>query len=176
MGANSNPEIEMNPRPALRLWPAALLLAAVVVVADAALTAGGTAYTKRYKTSLLAEPSPLAKPTGEVPFAQQLKIVEMKGNWLRVSAGPNGGWVFAGSLTDTKPAEIKGTDGNVLLASATTATAANRPLSEEANAYAARRNLGSARVDLDWLQAQCKGFTSADVDAFLKAQKKGEFQ
>lgn len=165
----------MNSRLVIRLWPAALLLAAVVVV-DAALTAGGTAYTKRYKTTLLAEPSPLAKPTGELAFARKLKIVEIKGNWLRVSDGPNGGWVFAGSLSDTKPAEIKGTDGNVLLASATTATAANRPLSEEANAYAVRRNLGSARVDLDWLQAQCKGVTAGDVDAFLKAQKKGEFQ
>ncbi len=165
----------MKPRPAFRLWPAALLLA-TVVVAEAALTPGGTAYTKRYKTTLLAEPSPMASPTGELAFGRQLKIVEMKGNWLRVSDGPTGGWVFAGSLTDSKPAETKGADGNVLLASATTATAANRPLSEEANAYAARRNLGSARVDLDWLQAQCKGVTAADVDAFLKAQKKGEYQ
>jgi hypothetical protein len=153
-----------------------VLLLGAVVVADAALSAGGTAYTKRYKTVLQAEPSPDARATGELPFARQVKIVEMKGKWLRISDGPNGGWVFAGSLTDTKPAEIKGTDGNLLLASATTATAANRPLSEEANAYAARRNLGSARVDLDWLQAQCKGVTPEDVEAHLKAQKKGEYQ
>ncbi len=165
----------MKPHPVFRFWPAVLLLAAVVV-AKAALTPGDTAYTKRYKTTLLAEPSPMATSTGELPLGRQLKIVEMKGNWLRVSAGPTGGWVFAGSLTDTKPSESKGTDGNVLLASATTATAANRPLSEEANAYAARRNLGSARVDLDWLQLQCKGISAADVEAYLKAHKKGEYQ
>lgn len=165
----------MKPYRVFRLWSPALLLAAVVV-ADAALTAGSTAYTKRYKTTLLAEPSPLAQPTGELAFARKLKIVEARGNWLHVSDGPVGGWVFAGSLTDTKPAETKGTDGNLLLASATTATAANRPLSEEANAYATRRSLGSARVDLDWLQLQCKGVTAGDVDAFLKTQKKGEFQ
>ena len=165
----------MKTRPVFRLWPVALLFA-VVVVAEAALTSGGAAYTKRYKTILLAEPSPLARPTGELPFGRKLKIVEMKGNWLHVSDGPAGGWVFAGSLTDTKPVETKGTDNNVLLASATTATAANRPLSEEANAYAERRNLGSARADLDWLQLQCKGVTAGEVETFLKTQKKGEYQ
>ncbi len=165
----------MKPRSALRLWPAALLLAAVAV-AEAALTAGGTAYTKRYKTSLLAEPSPLARAVGELAFARKLKIEEMRGNWLRVSDGPNGGWVFAGSLTDTKPAEVKGSDGNVLLASATTATAANRPLSEEANAYATQHNLGAARNDLDWLRSQCHAVTPPQVDAYLRAEKKGEYQ
>src|SRR5258708_3255663 len=155
----------MKPRPVLRLWPAALLLAAVVV-ADAALSAGGTAFTKRYKTVLQADPSPdNVRATGELPFAQQVKIVGMKGKWLRVSTGPNGGWVFVGSLTDTKPVEVKGTDGNLLLASATTATAANRPLDKEAIEYAARRNLVSAPADLDWLLAQCRGFTNGDVDS-----------
>lgn len=165
----------MKSRPVFRLWPAVLLLAAVAV-AEAALTAGGTAYTKRYKTTLLAEPSPLAKPTGELALGRKLKIVELRGSWLRVSDGPNGGWVFAGSLSDTKPEEIKGSDGNVLLASATTATAANRPLGPEAEAYADRRNLGAARDDLNWLLAQSKSVTPADVEAYLKAQKKGEFQ
>ena len=47
---------------ALRLWPVGLVLAAAVCV-EAAFSAGGVAYTKRYKTTLLAEPSPQAKAT-----------------------------------------------------------------------------------------------------------------
>ena len=165
----------MKPRPVLRLWPAALLLAAVAV-AEAALSAGGTAYTKRFKTSLLAEPVPGARSTGELALGSKLKIEEMHGNWLRVSAGSASGWVFAGSLSDTKPVETKGLDGAPMLASATTATAASRPLAPEAEAYATQQNLGAARNDLNWLQYQCKGITPAQIEEFLRTQKKGEYQ
>jgi len=165
----------MKSRTALYLWPAALALAAAVSV-QAALAAGGFAYTKRFKTTLLAEPSPLAKSAGELPFARKVKVEEVKGNWLRVSDGPTAGWVFLGSLSELKPDEGKGLDGAPLLASNTTATAAARPLTPAANEYSQRRNLGNASEDLSWLLTECGKITSDQVEAYMKEHKKGEYQ
>ena len=165
----------MKSLPASRLWPVVLLFAAAVSV-EAAFVAGGSAYTKRVETKLLAEPKPLAAAAGKLAYARKVKVEEVRGAWLRVSDGPNSGWVFAGNLSDTKPVESKGLDGVPLMASATTATAAARPLTPAAEDYAARRNLVNARDDLNWLLDQCKAFTPEEVEAFLQAQKKGEYQ
>ena len=108
----------MKFRPALRLWPVGLFLAATVAV-NAAFSTGGVAYTKRYKTILLAEPSPQAKSTGELAFARKVKIEQAQGNWLRVNDGSIAGWIFLGSLSEIKPDESKGLDGAPLLASST---------------------------------------------------------
>jgi hypothetical protein len=165
----------MKSRTALRLWPIGLLLAATVCV-EAAFTAGGVAYTKRYKTTLLAEPSPQAKSTGELAFARKVKVEQLQGNWLRVSDGSSAGWVFLGSLSETKPDESKGLDGAPLLASSTTATAAARPLTPAADEYSQRRNLGSASDDLNWLLNTCSNITPGQVETYLKTHKKGEYQ
>jgi hypothetical protein len=146
------------------------------VSVEAALAAGGFAYTKRFKTILLAAPSPLAAPAGELALGRRLAVNEVRGSWLRVSDGPATGWVFAGNLSETKPEEVKGVDGLPLAASQTTATAAARPLTPAAADYATRRNLESAREDLDWLLEECKAFTPEEVAAFMQTQKKGEYQ
>jgi len=166
----------MKARSAPARWRMAALLLATAAVAQAAITAGSTAYTKRFKTILLAEPSPLAAPAGEVAFARKLTVKEVHGNWLRVTDGSAKGWVFVGNISDTKPADIKGTDGMAVAASQTTATAAARPLTPAANDYADRRNLGDARHDLDWLNAQCGKISNTEVENFLQEKKKGEFQ
>jgi hypothetical protein len=165
----------MKKLPPSRLLTTTLLLVVAASV-EAALAAGGVAYTKRHKTALLAEPSPLAKSTGELGFAQKLKIEEARGNWLRVSSGSIAGWVFTGSLSEGKPEELKDINGGPLLASNTTATAAARPLGPEATAYAARHNLVNAREDLNWMISSSAKITATDVDKFLKEQKKGEYQ
>ena len=154
--------------------PALLLVAAVPL--GAALVPGGTAYTKRVETNLLAEPAPLAAVAARVPFGRPLRVNEAKGAWLRVADGVKAGWVFAGNLSETKPAEGKGLDGLGLQASQTSATAAARPLTPAADEYAAAHNLGNARDDLNWLIEQCRAIGPAQVEEFLKAQKKGEYQ
>ncbi len=164
----------MKLRPASRLWPAAFLLAFMTV--EAALAAGGFAFTKRLETKLLAEPKPFADAVGKLAFGRKVKIEQVQGAWWRVSDGPDSGWVFAGNLSETKPAEVKGLDGVALTASATTATAAARPLTPAADDYAARRNLVNARDDLNWLLEQCRTFTPEELAAFLQARKKGEYQ
>jgi Bacterial SH3 domain len=165
----------MKTRFTTRLWPLAILLAAGGTL-QAAFTIGGTAYTKKLETSLLAEPTPFATPTGKLAAGRKLKIEEARGAWLRVSDGPAAGWVFAGNLAEAKPAEGKGVDGLGLAASQTTATAAARPLTPAAADYAARRKLTNARDDLDWLIAQCGAVTPEQVEAFLQERKKGEYQ
>ena len=97
----------MRVQPHARFWPAVLLLATALTL-QAAIVVGGNAYTKRYKTTLLAEPSPSAKSTGEIAFARKVKVEEVHGNWLRVSDGPTVGWVFVGSLAEKAPEEGKG--------------------------------------------------------------------
>jgi len=165
----------MKSRPVLRWWPAGLLLIAAVC-AEAAFSAGGTAFTKRYKTSLLAEPNPQAKITGELGFARKVRVDQVQGNWLHISDSGIAGWVFVGSLSETKPDESKGLDGAPLLASNTTATAAARPLTDAAEEYSQRRNLGSASEDLNWLLNECSKLTPGEVESFLKTNRKGEYQ
>ncbi len=118
----------MKVRPAPSRWRLVALLLASAATAGAALTAGSTAYTKRFETNLLAEPQALAPVSGKVRFASKLKVKEIRGAWLRVSDGTTTGWVFAGNIAESKPDDIKGTDGMGLAASSTTATAAARPL------------------------------------------------
>lgn len=165
----------MKFRPPQLLWPVALLLVATVGL-EAAFSTGGVAYTKRYKTTLFAEPSPQAKPAGELAFARKVKVEEIQGNWLRINDGSAAGWVFLGSLSETKPDESKGLDGAPLLASSTTATAAARPLTPAADEYSQRRNLGNAGDDLNWLLTRCSTITPTMVENFLKTHKKGEYQ
>ena len=163
----------MNARSASPRWRLVVLL---LGAASLAFTAGSTAYTKRFETNLLAEPSPLAAVSGKVRFASKLKVKETRGAWLRVSDGATTGWVFSGNVAETKPEAGVGTDKLGLSASTTTATAAARPLTPAASDYAERRNLGDARGDLNWLNTECHAITEADVQKFLQEKKKGEFQ
>ncbi|MEI6105871.1 MAG: hypothetical protein WCR49_02555 [Opitutae bacterium] len=156
-------------------WPLVLLLVAAVSV-EAALVAGSVVYTKRFKTTLLAEPSPLAAAAGELALGRKLTVTESKGNWLHVSDGPQAGWVFSGNLAEIPPVETKGLDGLPVAAAQTTATAAARGLTPAAADYASRRGLESAREDLDWLLEQSANLTDEQVDEFLQAQKKGEYK
>lgn len=156
---------------------AALLAALLCATALLAYEAGGFAYTKRVETKLLAEPKPLAEAAGTLAYGRKVKIEAVQGAWLRISDGPAAGWVFAGNLTDTKPAEVKGLlDGAPVLASQTTATAAARPLDEAALQYASGQNFGSAQEDLAWMVTACAAITPEEVEAYLQENKRGEYQ
>lgn len=165
----------MKRHPFALFWPAGLLLAAGGSVM-AAIVPGGTAYTKKFETNLLAEPSPLAAVKAKVPLGRALKVNEARGAWFRVADGGQSGWVFSGNLSESKPEQGKGFDGLGLQASQTSATAAARPLTPAGEEYAAAKNLGAARDDLNWLISECGAITPAQIEAFLKEQKKGEYQ
>ena len=151
--------------------------ALMAVPALAAYTPGGTAYTKRLQTSLLAEPAPLASVVARLQYARKLKVEEVRGAWVRVSDGGNTGWVFAGNLAEEKPAENSDALNHMgVSASATSASAAARPLAPAAADYADRRGLAQARHDVEWMEHTCDAIPAAAVDAYKQAQKKGEFQ
>jgi hypothetical protein len=158
----------------------ALLVALIGATAPAVLLAafavGGTAFSKRPETALLTEPKPLAESTARIGYAQELKIQEVRGSWLKVTDGKAAGWVFAGNLEAEKPSEVRGLDGLPVEASETTATTAARPLIPAAEEYSARRGLTNAAEDLAWLAQQQAAITPADVKGFLQEQKKGEFK
>lgn len=160
------------------LIPAAAVLAALATASVLfAFEAGGFAFTKRVETKLLAEPKPLAEAAGTLPFGRQVKVDQVQGSWLKVSEGETAGWVFKGNLAATKPEEVKGLlDGVPQAASETTATAAARPLSTVVNDYAAAKSLGSAKADLEWVIEECAALSAEEVDSYLQAQKKGEYQ
>lgn len=165
----------MNHRAFSRSWPLLAALAAAVTL-QAAIAAGGLAFTKRLETNLLAEPNPLAAVSAKVGYAKQLRIEEARGAWLKVSEGANAGWVFAGNVSATEIKEGRGPAGLGLNAGATTVTAAARGLSEEASDYAKRRKLTNARDDLAWLFEQSAALTPEGVETFLQEKKLGEYQ
>ncbi len=144
--------------------------------AYAGFAPGGTAYTKRLETALLAEPAPLAQTLARIGYAHKLKVEEVRGAWLRVSEGKTAGWVFAGNLAEQKPSENKGLDGLPVAASETSAAAAARPLAPAAIDYAGRRGLAQARSDVEWMEHTSDAIKNDQVQAFRQAQKKGEFQ
>jgi hypothetical protein len=164
-------------KPPLSRWLIILLAAiAGAAVLEAAVVVGTTVYAKRFETNLLTQPQPLAPSSAKVTTGRKLRVDEVRGNWLRVSDAGTSGWVFAGNVSDVKPVEIKGVDGLPIAASKTTATAAGRPLTQAAEDYATRRNIGNARSDLEWLLQQARTVSDDDVQKFLQEQKKGEFQ
>ena len=160
----------------MKIPPLLLTAALLAVPAYAGFAPGSTAYTKRLETALLAEPAPLAQALARVGYAHKLKVVEVRGAWLRVSEGKNTGWVFSGNLAEQKPAENKGADGLPLAASETSAAAAARPLAAGASDYADRRGLAQARSDVVWMEHTTDAISNDQVQAFRQAQKKGEFQ
>lgn len=158
-----------------RSLTALLFFLAAAAALCAAFSAGGTAYTKRFETALLSEPKMLAAPVTKVPYARKLAIQEVQGAWLRVSDGKKSGWVFAGNVAEQKPSETRGLDGLPLAASETSASTAARPLTPASEGYSERHGLASAAEDFNWLQEQ-GAVSEEDLQAFLREQKKGEFQ
>jgi hypothetical protein len=158
-----------------------LLLAGCASLATAGLLAahavGAHAFAKRADTALLLEPSPLATPAARVKLGARLKVEEVRGHWLRVSGEQQAaGWIFAGNVGAEAPGADAGLAALPLDASATTASAAARPLAPAAVEYGTRRSLAAAQQDLDWLLGAGAQVTNADVTGYLQANRKGEFQ
>lgn len=148
-----------------------------LALATAANAPGSFAFTKRADTALLAEPAPLAAPTTRLKLGTRLKIEEVRGAWLRASAeGDAAGWIFKGNVSAAEPDKESSLAQIPLDASATSATAAARPLAPAAADYGTRRNFAKAQEDLAWLLGEGALVNAAEVTAYLEANRKGEFQ
>ena len=137
---------------------------------------GKAAYTKRSETALLEEPKPLAKSLATLPLGAAVNIVELGGHWAKVSRDKDTGWIYLGNLGEQKPAQDHSIEGLPTSASETTASIAARPLDKVAKDYASQKGLYEAAADVTWLEQQTGALDEAAVIAYLKAQKKGEFQ
>lgn len=166
----------MNSRTFPRRLGVALLACAAATVAPAALQKGGTAYSKRNETKLLAEPKPLATAVGKAAFAEPLKVLEVRGAWLNVKGKAATGWVFQGNLAEEKPSLAPPAGLTSVEANDTTTSAAARPLAPVANGFADRQGAGKARADVEWVEQQAAKVGPAAVNEYLRANKKGEFQ
>ncbi len=168
----------MKPNSPLRLLALVALAGALTTAVVAEPKAGGTVYSKRNGLQLFAAPNSQSAVAGTVGFAEALKISELNatGKWLNVTASGGSGWVFAGFTAEKKPeAEKTAGLGSVDASSSTTAAAA-RPLSPEAEQYAQRHNQVEAGRDVDWVEAEAHKVGPAIVDAYMKENKKGEYQ
>jgi len=156
---------------------ALLALAGAGSAATLAFEAGDFAFVKRADTALLAEPTPFAAATVRLELGARLSIVELQGNWLHATdAGAASGWIFAGNVSATEPDTGSLLAQVPLDASATTSTAAARPLSPAASDYGARMELAAAQEDLDWLLNEGAPVATAEVTTWLEQNGKGEYQ
>ncbi|MBK8474817.1 MAG: hypothetical protein IPL39_00500 [Opitutaceae bacterium] len=166
----------MKPKTPLRLLALVAIAGAVVTTVMAAPKQGGTVYSKRDGTKLLAEKKPMAATVATAGFAEPLKVGEISGSWLKVSARGGAGWVFAGYIVEDKPEREKMEGVGSVDASSTTTAAAARPIAPAAKEYAARHNLKDAEADVDWVEAQAHKITRPIVESYMSTNKKGEYQ
>lgn len=166
----------MKPNTPLRWFTLVVIVGAVATTALAAPKQGATVYSKRNEMKLLIEPKPLAATAATAGFAEALKVSEIRGTWLNVTGTHGSGWVFAGLIAEEKPNAEKTAGVASVDASSTTTAAAARPLSPEAEQYAQRHNKADAGKDVDWVEAEAHKVAPPIVNAYMKENKKGEYQ
>ncbi len=162
--------------PRLRRTSLAGLVCIAALAAGLAFEKGDKVWSKRNETPLLAEPKPLAAAAGKAAFAEELKVEEVQGVWIRVKGAKSSGWVFQGNVADDKPAGTPPAGLTTLSASDTDTAAAARPLTAVAADFAERHNAKDAAADLAWLESESAAIKAADVDDYLRENKKGEYQ
>ena len=150
-------------------------LLALVCTASAELAPGGTGYTKKASTELLASAGRSGKVVATLPISTKVKIVGQSDRWLQVESSAGKGWIYSGNLSEDKPAVERQGSFAAVSAQETTASIATRPLTEQARAYAQRQGKGDAASDVIWMERQADSVTSAQVTAYLKSGRKGEF-
>jgi len=166
----------MSPPRFRRRCAAATIAALALLAGVAAYEKGGTAFSKRNETALLAEPKPLSAVAGKTGFAESLKIEEVRGSWLRVTGSKAVGWVFQGNVAGEKPTLPPPAGLTTVSASETDTVAAARPLAPAADGFASRHDADKSRADVEWLDAESAKVKGEAVETWLRDNKKGEFK
>jgi hypothetical protein len=92
-----------------------------------------------------------------------------------LKAGSATGWVYSGNLSRDEPPEIN-TSSLKTEASSTTLNAAARGLDNDAKSYANRQGSGASANDVIWMEQQNDAIGNAEVKAYMKEHKLGEYQ
>jgi len=156
------------------------IAAAALAVASTALAAGGMQWIRR-PAKLHADRSASAPVVGRARVGDRAIVLERAGSWRKVSVGGSRGWVHRSRLTKRKPSRDTVAEGNVLatgdLQVARMDSAAGiRGLQPEAKQYAAYKGITQDVQDsVDRLDALSKTIRSAELQAFMKSGKLGEY-
>lgn len=171
-----------------RTYCTTILLALLCAVSVACTAVPAQAAEKRWVisegTALKAEASVSAATVSELKVGSELVLEEDAGRWLKVRAGEQTGWVYAGRVADTPPvAEVSGGEGGLFGATLQesqieTAKADSarsiRGLSPEVTQYAQQRGTPEEfRKALDSVLE--RKVAKKELDAFLREGRIGEY-
>lgn len=151
-----------------------LLTALVTLAAAAELAAGHSAYAIHDGQPLLAEKDPDAATVAKLKTHKEYEVIQISGKWAQIKAGSATGWVYAGNLSRDEPPDVN-TSSFKTDASSTTLSAAARGLDDDAKGYANRKGESEAASDVVWMEKQNDSITNAEVKAYLKEHKLGEY-
>lgn len=142
------------------------------VAAD--VEAGHSAYVIRDGQPLLADKDPDAAVVTKLKSHKAYPVLDLSGKWAHVQAGSASGWIYIGNLSREEPPDIN-TSSFSTEASATTLSAAARGLDNDAKGYAGRKGEAASADDVVWMEQQNDAVSRADVQAYLKEHKLGEY-
>jgi len=149
---------------------------ALVSLATAAeIEAGHSVYVIHDGQPLLADKDPDANTVTKLKTHHEYEVVTVSGKWVQLKAGTNTGWVYSGNVSRDEPPEVN-TSTLKTEASSTTLNAAARGLDNDAKSYAKRQGNGASASDVIWMEQQNDAISKAEVKAYLKEHKLGEYQ
>jgi len=151
------------------------ILATVSLATAAELEAGHSAYVIHDGQPLLADKDPDAATVAKLKSHHEYQVIAISGKWVQLQAGSNTGWVYSGNVSRDEPPEIN-TSSLKTEASATTLNAAARGLDDDAKGYAKRQGNSESASDIEWMEKQNDAVSKADVKAYMKEHKLGEYQ
>jgi len=158
-----------------KVWVAAAL-AVASIAATAWAAAARTEYLRR-KAKIRSDKRASASAVVELKRGTAVRVIRKSGAWRLVQVGAQQGWVHRSRLSRTQPKNL-GADDSVAVADARAtgigASGALRGLSEEAERYAANKNVSpQARL---WVEKMI-GYRvePAALDRFAQAGKVGEY-
>ena len=161
--------------PAMRKVLLILSLMAVVSLAVAAdLEAGHAAYVIHDGQALLTDKDPDSAVLEKLKTHHAYTIVQISGNWAQVKGASTTGWIYQGNLSREEPPDVN-TSSFKTQASETSLNAAARGLDDDAKAYASRKDEAESANDVVWMEKQNDVISKADVRAYMKEHKLGEY-
>ncbi len=149
-------------------------LAAVSFAAAADLEAGHSAYVIHDGQPLLADKDPDASTVAKLKTHHEYPVIQISGKWVQLKAGSATDWVYAGNLSRDEPPDVN-TSSFKTDASATTLSAAARGIDDDAKGYADRKGETESANDVVWMEQENDAISKADVRAYLKEHKLGEY-
>lgn len=150
-----------------------LAVASLALAAD--LEVGHSAYAIHDGQPLLADKDPDAATVTRLKTHQEYEVLAISGKWAQLKAGSSTGWVYLGNLSRDEPPDVN-TSSLKTEASTTTLNAAARGLDNDAKGYANRKGMAASAADISWMEQQNDAVSKADVKAYMKDHKLGEYQ